>query len=189
MNIFNLTKMPFSFHGGWDTVVSVHPSVIKTFLLLVLPFSLIPPAALLYVGSGHGSTFLLNIGGSRWTEVALIFFIAELLTVPLMGWLIRSVASQHKFTVDLKDAFLLAAITAVPMWFSSLGMLASDIWTMITFGIAGLLVAASLLYHGVVPILKMQDPFEAQSLSYQVFSVGAFVWVLLCSYIVLPLIT
>ena len=188
MNIFNLTKMPFSFHGGWDTVITIHPSIIKTFLFLVLPLSLIPPATLLYVGNNHVPMFWLNIGDSRWTTVALIFFIAELLTVPLMGWLIKAIASEHKFNINFKDAFLLAAITAVPMWISSVGLLATDIWTMIAIGFTGLLIAASLLYHGIYPILKMQDQFEAQSLSFHIFSGGAIVWVMLCSYIVLPLI-
>lgn len=188
MNIFNLTKMPFSFHGGWDTVVTVHPSVIKTFLFLVLPFSLIPPATLLFVGDNHVSMFWLNIGDSRWKTVALIFFVAELLTVPLMGRLIKAIASEHKFDIDFKDAFLLATITAIPMWISSLGLLATDIWTMIGIGCVGLLVAASLLYHGIYPILKMQDQFEAQSLSFDIFSGGAIVWVMLCSFIILPLI-
>ena len=188
MNIFNLTKMPFSFHGGWDTVITVHPSVIKTFLFLVLPFSLIPPATLLHVGNNHVAMFWLNIVDSRWNTVALIFFIAELLTVPFMGWLIKAIASEHKFTLGFKDAFLLAAITAVPMWISSLGLLASDIWTVIAIGIAGLLLAASLLYHGIYPMLKMRDQFEAQSFSFHVFAGGAIVWVMLCSYIVLPLI-
>lgn len=187
MNFSNLTKMPFSFHGGWDTVITIHPAIIKTFLFLILPFSLIPPAALLYAGGDHVAMFSFSIGDSRWREVALIFFIAELLTVPLMGWLIKNIAAAHQLTVDFKDAFLLAGITAVPMWLSGLGLLASDIWTMVGIGIAGLLLAASLLYHGVYAILTMQDEFEAQSLSYQVLAVGAIVWVMLCAYIVLPL--
>lgn len=187
MNFFNLTKMPFSFHGGWDTVITVHPSVIRTFFLLVLPFSFIPPATLLYAGSDHVSMFSLSIGDGRWKEVALVFFIAELLTVPFMGWLIKNIAAEHKLSVDFKDTFLLASITAVPMWISGLCLAASDIWVMIVIGVAGLMIAASLLYHGVYAILKMKDEFEAQSLSYQAFSVGAIVWVMLCSYIVLPL--
>ncbi|MDO8653120.1 MAG: hypothetical protein Q7R66_13125 [Undibacterium sp.] len=189
MNLFNLTKMPFSFHGGWDTVVTVHPSVIKTFLLLVLPFSLIPPATLLYAGSDHASMFQISTVAVRWQQVALVFFIAELLTVPLMGWLIKTIAAEHKITVDFKETFLLAAIIAVPMWLSSLGLAVQDTWTMIAIGIAGLLAAASLLYHGAYVILKMDDPFEAQSLSYQAFAAGAVIWVMLCAYIVLPLMT
>lgn len=189
MNLFNLSKMPFSFHGGWDTVVTVHPSVVKTFLLLVLPFSLVPPAALLYAGSDHASMLQLSATAIHWQQMALVFFIAELLTVPLMGWLIKSIAAEHKITVDFKDTFLLAAIIAIPMWLSSLGLMLQDLWSMLGISIVGLLAAASLLYHGTYAVLKMSDQFEAQSLSYQVFSVGALVWVMLCASIVLPLMT
>jgi len=121
MSLLNYTKMPFSFHDGWDKVGVVHPSVLRTFLLLVLPFSLIPPAMLLYAGSHHASVYLMDATFSRWQEVALVFLIAELLTVPLMGWILQSIASVHKMSVDFKDTFLLAAIVAVPMWLSSLG--------------------------------------------------------------------
>jgi hypothetical protein len=187
MNLLNYTKMPFSFHDGWDTVVSVHPSVLKTFLWLVLPFSVIPPAMLLYAGSHHASTYLMDAAFSRWQEVALVFFIAELLTVPLMGWLMKNIAAVHNMTVDFKDTFLLAAITAVPMWLSSLGLAIPNLWAMIAIVVFGLLAAASLLYHGTYTILQMDEEIEAQSLSYQAFAVGGVVWVLLCTFVVLPL--
>lgn len=187
MNLVNLTKMPFSFHAGWDTVVTVHPSVLKTFLQLVLPFSLIPPAVLLHASNDPDSLLRLNTVPTNWQDIALIFFIAELLTVPLMGWLIRTMAADRKIVANFKDTFLLAAIVAVPMWLSSLGLLLQDVGAMATLGMAGLIAAASLLYHGSYVVLKMHDQFEAQALSYQVFGVGALVWAMLSAYILLHL--
>ncbi|MBI3284900.1 MAG: DUF1282 family protein [Burkholderiales bacterium] len=189
MGLLNYTKMPFSFRGGWDTVVTVHPSVFKTFLLLVLPFSLIAPVTLLYVESRHSPTLLMHAEHFRWLAVALTFLIAEMLTVPLMGWLIRKLAAGHGRTVDFRDSYLLAAIVAVPMCLSSLALVLDDIWLMTSLVVLGLLVAASLLYHGSYVLLSLDDPFEAQSLSYQAFSVGGMVWVLLCSALVLPLLS
>lgn len=187
MNLVNLTKMPFSFHGGWDTVIAVHPSIIKTFLLLVLPFSLVPPAVLLYAGSDPASLLRLNTAPASWQAIALVFLVAELLTVPLMGWLIRSCAAERKIAANFKDTFLLAAIIAIPMWLSSLGLLLPELWSMVALGLAGLMAAASLLYHGTYVVLKMDDQFEAQSLSYQVFGVGALVWAMLSAYVLLHL--
>lgn len=187
MNLSNFSKMPFSFHGGWDMVITIHPSIVKTFFLLVIPFSLVPPSVLLYVGHGNVSLFSMSVIDSQWKEVAIIFFFAELLTVPLMGWLIKHIAITHQIAVNYKDAFLLAGITAVPMWISSVGLVASDVWTMMGIGFAGLLLAAGLLYHGAYAILKMEDPFEAQSICYQVLAVGAITWLILCAYIALPL--
>lgn len=187
MNLLNLSKMPFSFHGGWDTVSTVHPSTLRTFFLLILPFSLIPPAALLYAGSHHASMFWVSAPYARWVAVALAFFIMELLTVPLMGWLIKKMAADHQFSVDFKDSFLLAAITAVPMWLSSLGLLSGEIWIAIASVGLGLLIAASVLYHGTCAILKMEETVEAQAMSYEIFSFGGVIWVMLCCFIALPL--
>ena len=187
MGLLNYTKMPFSFRAGWDEVSAVHPSVLKTFLLLVLPFSLIPPATLLYAGSHHASAYLMDATFSRWQQVALVFLIAELLTVPLMGWIIRNIAAVHKLSVDFKDTFLLAAIIGVPMWLSSLGLLIPNLWAMIGIVVLGFLAGVSLLYHGTYSILKMDEQIEAQSMSFAAFSVGAIVWVLLCAFVVLPL--
>lgn len=187
MSLLNYTKMPFSFNDGWDEVGAAHPSVFKTFLLLVLPFSLIPPAMLLYAGSHHASLYLMDSTYSRWQEVALVFLLAELLTVPLMGWIIKNIAAVHKLPVDFKDAFLLAAIVGVPMWLSSIGLLIPNLWLMIGIVVLGFLVAVSLLYHGTYSILKMDEQIEAQSMSFAAFSAGAIVWVFLCAFVVLPL--
>jgi len=187
MSLLNYTKMPFSFHDGWDKVGVVHPSVLRTFLLLVLPFSLIPPAMLLYAGSHHASVYFMDATFSRWQEVALVFLIAELLTVPLMGWILQSIASVHKMSVDFKDTFLLAAIVAVPMWLSSLGLAIPNLWAMIGVVVLGFIAAVSLLYRGTYSILKMDEQIEAQSMSFAAFSVGAIVWIMLCAFIVLPL--
>lgn len=187
MSLLDYTKMPFSFNDGWDEVGAVHPSVFKTFLLLVLPFSLIPPAMLLYAGSHHASVYLMDAPFSRWQDVALVFLIAELLTVPLMGWIIKNIASVHKLSVDFKDAFMLAAIIGVPMWLSSLALVIPNLWAMIGIVVLGFLGAISLLYHGTFSILKMDEQIEAQSMSFAAFSVGAIVWVLLCAFVVLPL--
>lgn len=187
MNLLNLGKMPFSFHGGWDTVARIHPSVIRSFVLLVLPCSLIPPLALLYAGSHHAGLYWVSAPYLRWQEVAAVFFVMELLSVPLMGWLIGRMAADHQVTLDFKDSFLLASITAVPMWLSSLGLLSADLWLVIACMIMGLMLAASVLYHGLYAILKMEDTVDAQAMSYQIFSFGGVVWIMLCGFVALPL--
>lgn len=188
MNILHLAKMPFSFHDGWDTVVKIHPSVMRSFLLIVLPFSIIAPWSLLYAGNAHSVNLGIYVNELRWRELAAAFFVAELLTVPLMGAVIKNIAVAHAHQVDFKDAYLLAAISAVPMWLSSLGLLFSALWFSVALAFLGLGIAASVLYHGAYSVLQMEDEIEGQSLSYHVFSVGAMVWLILCSYIVLTVL-
>lgn len=187
MNLLNLGKMPFSFHGGWDTVRKIHPSVVRSFLLLVLPCSLIPPLALLYAGSHHAGLYWVDAPYLRWLDVAGVFLLMELLTVPLMGWLICKLAKDHQVMMDFQDSFLLASITAVPMWLSSLGLLSGDLWLVIACVVMGLLLAASVLYHGLYAILKLEDAVDAQVMGYKIFSFGGIVWIMLCSFVALPL--
>jgi len=188
MNMLQVVKLPFSFRDGWNEVSAVHPSVWKTLLLIVAPFSLIPPLMLVYAGNHHAASYLIEAAPARWRMVAELFLLAELLTVPLMGWAIQILAHKRGSALPFQDAFLLAAISAVPMWLSALGLAFSGPWMVAGAALFGLFVAANTLYHGSFRILKMSDPLEAQELSYQVFSVGALAWVMLCSLVAIPLI-
>lgn len=182
-------KMVTSFHDGWDDVSAMHPAILKTFLYVVLPMSLLPPAMLLYAGADHPLAYLLNAPYSRWKIVAFAFFATELVTVPLMGWVVKSMAEIHDVACDFKDTFLLAAIAALPLWASSLGLAIPNMWAMVVALALGLMISASLLYHGTYTILGLNDDEEAQALSSSAFSVGGLVWAFLCAFVVLPLIT
>lgn len=186
MNMLNYLKMPFSFRAGWNELSATHPSVWKTFLLLTLPFSLIPPLMLVYAGGHHGAAYLVDAAPARWQAVAQVFLIAELLTVPLMGWVIGRVAASRGLVVRFEDAFRLAAVSALPMWLSALALLVPQMWVAIAGIVGGLLVAADTLYHGSASILKI-DRTQAQSLSYEVFSAGCLAWVFLCALVIVPL--
>lgn len=187
MSLFKYAKMPFSFHDGWEQVYAGRPSVLKIFLFLVLPFSMLPPAMLIYAGNHHAAAYMMDGTPGRWQIVALTFFLAELLTVPLMGAMIRQVAAVQKIDADSKDSFLLAAIMSVPMCLSSLGLAIPNLWLMMAIVVLGFAVAAGLLYHGTYHILRLKDPMQAQALSSEVFATGGLVWALLCGFVLITL--
>lgn len=189
MNPLNYMKMILSFDDGWDEVRALHPSVAKTFLLVVLPLSLLPPAMLLYAGMHHPLAYLMNAPFSRWEIVATTFLVTELATVPLMGWVIKNMAGMHKIQANFNDTFLLAALAAVPMWVSSIALAIPSLWILIVALVIGLLASASMLYHGTYTVLKLDDDEEAQALSSSAFSIGGLVWAFLCAFVVLPLMT
>lgn len=187
MSLLDYAKLPFSFNGGWDELGARHPSVLQTFLQVVLPFSLLPPAMLLYAGSHHGDAYLTAAPFSHWEAAALVFLVAELLTVPMMGWAIRSIAQVHSLSAGYRDSFRLAAIAAIPIWLSSTGLASADMWPMIASVLAGLFLSAAVLYRGCFNFLKMCDPMQAQALSCQAFAVGGLAWAFLCGLVILPL--
>jgi hypothetical protein len=182
------SKMLISFHEGWDEIRSIHPAIAKTFWLVIMPFSLMPPAMLIYAGVNHPTAYMSNAVLSQWQDVAVLFFVAELVSVIVMAWSIKQMALSRKIDADFKDTFLLTAITAIPMWLSSLGLAIPNIWATMGLAAIGLAASASLLYHGIFAILKLEDEQDAQALSYASFTVGIFVWVILCTFVIVPLI-
>jgi len=181
------SKMLVSFHEGWDEIRTIHPAIARTFWFIIMPFSMLPPAMLLYAGISHPTAYMSNALLSQWQDVAVLFLFAEIISVTLMAWSIKQMALARNIVADFKDTFLLAAITAIPMWLSSIGLAIPHIWAPIGLAIVGLVASASLLYHGIFAILGLEDEVDAQALSYATFSVGIFVWVVLCTVVIVPL--
>lgn len=183
MKLLDYFSLPFSSGNPWHDLQSARRSMFATFLFLML--SLLPPAMLLYAGTHHPEPFHMRGGQAHWEMMAWIFLGVELLTVPLMAWLIRMLAAERKIAVQYRDAFLLAAVTAVPLWVSSLGLAIPVLAPMAGVLVLGLLLAGATLYRGTSSILRMSEPIEAQALASQVFSAGALLWVLVCAFMVL----
>jgi hypothetical protein len=154
-------------------------SALKLFVFLVVPFSLIPPLMLEHAGHHVGAVMYPDTSGQAWSIAALLFLIAELATVPLMGAAIKSVANSKGIQSDYHEAFKLAAISAVPLWLSSL-VLFSDrialIMAMITLGVAGSVV---LILRGVKRILEVEEGLIAFDIAYTVTGLGLIAWVAL----------
>lgn len=187
MSPLNIVKLPFSSADGWDSLRLIHPKIVETFLFLTLPFSLIPPAMMVYAGGHHGNIYPVNAAMDRWIEAAFAFLALELLTVPLMAWLIKQIAAAHEIKTDIKDAFLLAAITAVPMWLSAFALALPYLWPTIAILFLGLIISGCLLYRGSQSFLRTSEALEAQAIAAEAFAGGALVWVLLCAAVVLQL--
>src|SRR5512137_1067689 len=113
MSLLSLAKLPLSADEGWPDLVRIHPGILKVFLLLVLPLSLLPPAMLYFAGTHYPDVFGPAAHRRNWALVAAVFLVAELATVTLMGWLIKRVGSTNGLAIDHHDSYLLAAIAAV----------------------------------------------------------------------------
>ena len=111
MNILQMPRMIFSFSDGWDDLIRIHPSIARLFALLVLPLSLLPPAMIYYAGGRYGDVFVQGITPAQWQAAAGIFFLAELLTVPIMAWLIHLVARVNNAETNYHACFSVAIFT------------------------------------------------------------------------------
>lgn len=179
MSPSSLYRMPLSADQGWPELASHHPGLAKLLLLLVLPLSLLPPVMLYYAGTQHPEIFPPEIGHKPWAEVAVIFFLAELGTLLIMGWLIKQVAGANKLTLDYPGAYTLASILPVPMWLSSLGLLIPNLTAAVIIALAGLALSCGLAYHGIEALCRTREDVVAASIVQIVIGAGLIAWALL----------
>jgi hypothetical protein len=179
MSILHIHKLFVSSPEEWEVFARMQASALKLFVFLVVPFSLIPPLMLEYAGHHVGAVMYPDTSGQAWSIAALLFLIAELVTVPLIGAAIKSVANSKGIQSDYHEAFKLAAISAVPLWLSSLVLFSDQIaliMAMITLGVAG---SAVLILRGVKSILKVEEGLIAFDIAYTVTGLGLIAWVAL----------
>ncbi|HEY0845012.1 MAG TPA: YIP1 family protein [Noviherbaspirillum sp.] len=188
MNPLACIKLLFTEDRMRGNPSDVHPAILQTFFFLVLPLSFLPPAMLLYAGHFHPAAFLIDVPFARWVDVAIAFFVTELLTVPLIAWVIRDLAGMLRIENDYRQAFLVAGMTPVPLWISSTALAVPNLAFLIVAVASGLLLSALLLYRAVRAVFAITNEEDAQALSSSAFSVGGLAWAILCGIVVLPLI-
>jgi MFS family permease len=120
MNILALPKMIFSYTEGWDDLVRMRPTVAKMFALFVLPMSLIPPLMIFYAGSKYGAEALPHMSSQDLQLIMAIFFLAEIVAVPIVALLIQRLGEVVEIRPSYQDAFLLAAVAPTPLWLAAL---------------------------------------------------------------------
>ena len=187
MNLISLSKLPFSAVQGWPELEKIHPGLLKVFAFIVLPLSLLPPAMLYYAGSHYPEAFLQEAAGKAWGEIAGVFFLAEMMTVLGMGWLIRQVAGSNRLMIDRHDAYLLAAITPVPLWLSSLGLLVPSLAFNAGVSVVALGLSCGIIYHGIEGLCHMREDVTAAAIVQTVIGAGLAAWALLLMMLMLML--
>ena len=187
MKITALSRMPFSPKAVWPELAKVDSQVARLFLLLVVPLSLLPPVMVYLAGSHYGDAFIQGFGSKPWGQVAVVFFLGEILSVSLMGWLIREVAVNWNGRISYRNSYLLAAIAPIPLWLSSLGLLVASIVLNVALSFVALGLSCALIYQGVHAFCAIEEDVEAGAVTQVVFGAGLIVWGLLLSLVILPI--
>lgn len=175
MSILHIHKL-FTSSQGWDPLSSAPPSAFKLFILLVVPFSLVPPLMLEYAGRHVGVVLFPGTTAMAWSMAALFFLLAELITVPLMAWTIRSVARSKGIDSSDREAFTLAAIVPIPLWLSSLALFYDQAILIMAGVTVGLMASVVLIFRGVQSILKVDEDLVAMDIAYTVTALGLIAW-------------
>lgn len=186
MKIATLSRMPFSTQAGWPEIAQLDSQVIRVFLSLVVPLSILPPAMIYLAGNHYSDAFIQGASSRSWGSVAALFFLGEIASVSLMGWLIRQAAQHWHGSISYRSAYLLAAIAPIPLWLSSLGLLLPDLALNVAVSFAALCLSCALVYQGVRALCAVKEDIEAATITQVVFGAGMMVWGLLVSLVMLP---
>lgn len=179
MNLLQMPSMIWSFHKGWDDLIKHHPPVTRIFALVVFPLSLLPPAMIYWAGENYGDVFVPGVSPQQWHTTAGIFFLAELLTVPLMAWLMHLACRANNVAADFQECFTLAAIAPIPMWLSSLVLFVPNLVVVVLVGGLALLCSLGLTYRGVYALLHMHEDVRALQMATVITGAGLLAWLLL----------
>lgn len=179
MNLLQMPSMILSFHKGWDEVIRDQPSIFRIFAQLVFPLSLLPPAMIYYAGGNYGDMFVAGVSPEEWHTAAGIFFLAELLTVPLMAWLMHLASRANNAAADVQECFTLAAIAPIPLWLSSLVLFIPNLVVVVLVGGLALLCSLGLTYRGVYALLHMHEDVRALQMAAVITGAGLLAWLLL----------
>lgn len=179
MSFLTLSKLLVSSKEGWPELEAIHPAVTKIFTFLVLPLSMLPPIMLYFAGTRYGDEFLSGFSAKPWELIATLFFVAEMLTFIVMGWLIKAIAKANSVDIDTHDAYMLAGIAPIPLWLSALGLFVPSLMFNAVVSIAVLGLSCSVIYHGIYALCHMHDEVVAASITQTVIGAGLIAWALL----------
>jgi hypothetical protein len=188
MKVIDYPLMLVSYHDGWDTLSRQHPTATTMLLKLVLPAVILPVSMILYAASRHGAYYAPDTPASAWIVVAELFFVAQLMSVPLMAWVIQSIAETQHISCRFDRCFQLAATSAIPLWLSSLTLLVPNILFNAACVAGGLGAAFSLMYHGLPTMIGEEEGVDAMGMAYTVIAAGATLWVLLVALVLMPML-
>lgn len=187
MNPTLLPHLIFTSDKGWPELLDRHPSITKLFLTLVLPLSALPPLMLHWHGAHYSAVALGETFARPWDLLATIFFLSEMLSYAAMGWLIGVIGANYNVTIRPYDAYLLAAVSPVPMWLSSLALFVPNLPFTLGCACVGLCLSCAILYNGIRGLCQLREEIVAAGITYAVLSAGFLAWLLLTLLIVVPL--
>ncbi|WP_297358857.1 YIP1 family protein [Thauera sp.] len=176
MDVMQFPRMVVSSREGWDMVERMRPPMDMLFRRLVLPLSLLPPLMILLAGGGVGADVFPDARFANWLIAAVLFFVAEQFSVPIMANSIRLASIAKDGSGDLDDAYAVAAIAPVPLWLSSLAVIFGSVWFAVLIALIALGASAMLIRHGVDRLLGVHEEVEASEIAIQVISFGVLTW-------------
>ena len=177
MNPMMFPKMLTSHAEGWDWLMRIHPSVARMYLAYVIPMSIIPPAMLFYASRTYTEIPMLQISADKALFIAIVFFVSELVMVPIMGRIVQSIGNVADAHPPYHKAFALAAVVPTPLWLAPLALFVPNLYFAMIVMLFALGASAALIYQGVDRVFNLEDEGKTLLVAGSVFAAGLVAWV------------
>ena len=109
--------------------------------------------------------------------IALVFFITELVMVPIMGRVVQSIGNVADAHPPYHDAFDLAAVVPTPLWLAPLALFIPNLYFSMVVMLFALGASAALIYQGVDRVFGLEDEGKTMLVAGSVFAAGLVAWV------------
>lgn len=185
MNPLILSKL-FLHHSGWKYVAHSHLSVMKLYLLYVVPLSLIPPLMVYFAGTMYVDQIFPVLSANKLQMIVAVFFLVELAIVPIMGWVIQALGEVAGIKPHYREAFTLAAVAPTPLWLAPLFLFVPNLLLNITVTSVAMIGSAAVIYYAVPALFHLKDKGRSLLVSGSILAAGLVAWVFL---MVLTLLT
>lgn len=180
MNPMMFPRMLTSHGEGWDWLKRIHPSVARLYVFYVIPMSLIPPAMLLYAWRTYGGPPLPEITLEEAQFLATVFFVAELVMVPIMGRVLQMIGQVADASPSYQNAFTLAAVVPTPLWLAPLALFVPSLAFNILIMLLAIACSAVLIFQGVDRTYDLHDEGgHSLLLGGSVLAAGLVAWVIM----------
>lgn len=160
----------------WIEIEQRHWSPAAIVLLLLLPFSLLPPLMLYYAGTHYGDQLIVGFSSKPWDLIAMLLLPLELFSFGGMLVLVKSIINTYDIGITSYRVLLLNTISTLPLLLSSLALIVPNLAFNVLAVALALCTTCWLLYHGVRALAQVKEELFAARLVYIAVSVG-IIWI------------
>lgn len=162
MNLTTIFKLFWTPTSGWRELLGSNPSIPRLFLLHVVPLACIPTLMIVYAGKAEDSLLLVDmLSGTKLMFVGTIFFLVQLISVPIMASIIRHLGEVADINPSYKSAFILAAVAPTPLWLSAVGLFVPSFLALVVIGTLAIMASAGLIFYGIPELFEVEDKENA----------------------------
>jgi hypothetical protein len=152
------------------------------YMMHVIPFALIPPLMIYFAGAKHGDA-LFNLihllPANKLIIVVIVFFLVQLVAVPVMASIIRQLAEVAEIHPSYKQAFILAAVAPTPLWLTSIFLFIPNILVNIGVTSLAMMASAGFIYYGIESVFGIKEKGRTHLLFGAILMAGIIAWAFL----------